>query len=85
MEAPLTANSVYTAFLQLAESEREKFFLRILVEFEATGSAIVAHSATGQPLSRVQYIENINRGIAQCEAGECSTHEDLAKELKSWK
>lgn len=85
MEATLTANSVYTAFIQLAESERKKFFQRVKAEFEATGTAIVAHSVTGQPLSRAQYIETINQGIAQCEAGESSTHEDFVKELESWK
>lgn len=74
MKTTLTANSLYTAFLQLAEAEQTLFFNRIKAEFEPVGNTVVAYSAKGEPLTREQYIETINRGIAQCESGECTTH-----------
>jgi hypothetical protein len=45
---------------------------------------IVAYTTTRKPLTRSQYIKNINIGIEQCKNGDVLTLDELQKEIDTW-
>ncbi len=45
---------------------------------------IVAYTTAGQPLTKDEYIEEINIGLRQIEKGEMITDDELQKEIDTW-
>ena len=48
------------------------------------GNEIVAYSTSGKPLTKNEYIEQINIGLRQIENGEMITDDELQKEIETW-
>jgi predicted transcriptional regulator len=46
---------------------------------------IVAYDVLGKPLTLKQYNDEIDKGIDDFENGRTISHEDLLKEIKSWR
>jgi predicted transcriptional regulator len=46
---------------------------------------VVAYDVLGKPLTLKQYNEEIDKGIDDFENGRTISHEDLLKEIKSWR
>ena len=46
---------------------------------------IVAYDVSGKPLTLKKYNDEIDKGIADFENGKTISHEDLEKEIKSWR
>ena len=49
-----------------------------------SGEEIVAYTADGRPLTKKQYIKEIEEAEAQIEKGEYIAMEELEKESKKW-
>ena len=45
---------------------------------------IVAYTTTGKPLSQKQYIEKIEKAIAEADRNELITDDELEKEIATW-
>ena len=45
---------------------------------------IVAYTTTGKPLTKSEYIEKIEKAIAEADRGELITDEELEKEIATW-
>ena len=51
---------------------------------ECEKDKIVAFSTSGNPLTREQYIDNIEKAISTADSGELISDDDLQKEVKTW-
>ena len=45
---------------------------------------VIAFSADGKPLTQKQYIEKIEKAIAEANNGELITDNELQKEIETW-
>jgi len=75
-------DQIFGEIVLLPEPERRKLYTRMQKEFYPNSDTnIVAHTAAGTPLTKEQYIERVNAGIAQCERGESTSLEELSRSL----
>lgn len=46
---------------------------------------IVAYTTKGEPLTKEQYVQEIQKGLNDIEAGRVISHEEFLNEIKNWK
>ena len=79
--------NIYNDILLLSDSDRYKLYNRIKKEFyqdRARDKEIVAYTTAGKPLSKKQYIEKIEKAIAEADRNELITDDELEKEIVTW-
>ena len=79
----LSADSIYNEIMLLPNADRQKLYSRLQKEFQ-DDDEFVAYTTSGKPLTRNQYIEKINKAIAEADRGELLTTKDLQKEVETW-
>ena len=79
----LSADSIYNEIMLLPNADRQKLYSRLQKEFQ-DDDEFVAYTTSGKPLTRSQYIEKINKAIAEADRGELLTTKDLQKEVETW-
>ena len=79
----LSADSIYNEIMLLPNADRQKLYSRLQKEFQEDDK-FVAYTTSGKPLTRSQYIEKINKAIAEADRGELLTTEDLQKVVETW-
>ncbi|MES2238767.1 MAG: hypothetical protein V4497_00765 [Bacteroidota bacterium] len=52
---------------------------------DAVSESTVAYNTTGKPLSLKEYNKEIDKGIDDFKNGKTISHEQLLKEIKSWR
>jgi len=75
--------NIYNEIALLSDSDRYKLYNRMKKEFYQDRE-IVAYTTAGEPLSRKQYVEKIERAIAEADRNELITDEELEKEILTW-
>jgi len=75
--------SLYNEIILLSDADRYSLFSRIKEEFYQNAE-IVAYTTDGIPLTKREYIEQINIGLKQIENGELITDDELQKEIETW-
>ena len=81
--AYLTVDHIYNEFMLLSSTDKQTLYARIQKEFHKKDE-IVAFSTHGQPLTQKQYIEKIEKAIAEADRGELITDNELQKEIELW-
>ncbi len=76
-------DNIYNEIMLLSDSDRNKLYDRMKKEFYQD-SEIVAYTTSGKPLTKSEYIEQINTGLRQIENGEMITDDELQKEIETW-
>ncbi|MCL1932995.1 MAG: hypothetical protein FWF53_04165 [Candidatus Azobacteroides sp.] len=79
----INVESIYREIILLSDAERNKLYNRIRRDFYQNDE-IVAYTARGKPMTKNEYIEQINLGLKQIENGEVITDEELQKEIETW-
>ena len=80
MRKHLNVENLYSEIILLSNVDRDNLFNRMKTEFYQS-SDIVAYSADDKALTREQYQKRVNTGIEQCTRGECTSLEELSREL----
>ena len=75
-----TIDNKFDEIMILPDSERNRLFLRIKDAYSEEKT--VAHTASGQPLTKGQYQERVKAGILQCKEGKCTSLEQLSEDLE---
>jgi len=75
--------NIYNEIVLLSDTDRQKLYDRMKNEFYHDNE-IVAYTTAGKPLTKNEYIEQINIGLRQAENGELITDEELQKEIETW-
>jgi len=75
--------NIYNEIVLLSDTDRQKLYDRMKNEFYYDNE-IVAYTTTGKPLTKNEYIEQINIGLRQAENGELITDDELQKEIETW-
>ena len=79
----LSVENIYREIMLLSDDDRVRLYARMQKEIYQKDE-IVAYSACGNPLTKSQYIEKINKAIDQAERGDLLTDEELQKEIDTW-
>lgn len=74
----LTAELFYSAFLSLPETEKESFLSRLL---NSLNSKAIAFTTKGKPLTKKQYIQQIETISKEVKKGNFISHQDVLNEL----
>jgi CRISPR/Cas system endoribonuclease Cas6 (RAMP superfamily) len=78
-----TLTNIYNDIMLLSDSDKK--VLHGWIEKDVYHEKkVVAYTTTGQPLSRKQYIEKIEKAIAEADRNELITDEELEKEIATW-
>ena len=75
--------NIYSDIMLLPRADRQKLYSRMQKELYQDNE-IVAYTTAGMPLTRKQYIEKIEKAIAEADRGELITDEELEKEIATW-
>jgi len=75
--------NIYNEIMLLSDIDRQRLYNRMKNEFHKE-KEIVAYSTSGKPLTKNEYIEQINIGLRQIENGEMITDDELQKEIETW-
>ena len=76
-------DNIYNEIMLLSEADKERLFKRMQKELHEN-KKIVAYTTAGQPLTKKQYVEKIEKALAEAERGELITDEELQKEIETW-
>ena len=76
-------DNVYNEIMLLSIADRYRLYNKMKQEFYQDRE-IVAYTTSGSPLTKSEYIEQINIGIKQIENGETVTDDELRKEIETW-
>jgi len=76
-------DNIYNEIMLLSDSDRNKLYDRMKKEFYQD-SEIVAYTTAGKPLTKREYIGQINIGLKQIENGAMITDDELQKEIETW-
>lgn len=76
-------DNIYNQIMLLSNSDKERLYRRMQEELDEN-QKIVAYTTAGKPLTRSEYIEEINIGLRQIENGDMLTDEELQKEIDTW-
>ena len=68
--------NLFDSFVRMTPSEQKEFMLRV----KAYENQIVAYTPKGNPLTRLQYQERVNTGIAQCFSGRGKSLEQVCED-----
>ena len=79
----INVENIYNEIVLLSDSDRNNLYNRIKKEF-FQNKEIVAYTTAGEPLSKKQYIEKIERAIVEADEGELITDDELVKEIETW-
>ena len=79
----LSLDNIYNEIMLLPDSDRNKLYNRMKKEFYQDNE-IIAYTTAGKPLTKSEYIEQINIGLRQIENGEMITDDELQKEIETW-
>ena len=79
----LTVDSIFDKIMLLSNDEKQILFARMQKNFHKKED-IVAFSTYGKPLTQKQFVEKIEKAIAEAERGELITDEELQKEIETW-
>jgi len=79
----LTVDSIYSEIMLLSNSDKQILYARMKKEFHKKDE-IVAFSTNGKPLTQKQYIDKIEKAIAEADRGELITTDELQKEVETW-
>jgi len=79
----LTVDSIYNDIMHLSNEDKEILYARMQKDFRKKDE-IVAFSMFGKPLTQKQYVEKIERAIAEADRGDLITDEELLKEIETW-
>jgi hypothetical protein len=80
---PITVDSIYNEIMLLTAANRYELYDRIKKEFHYENE-IIAFTTAGKPLTRNEYIEQINVGLKQIKNGEVITDDELQREIETW-
>ncbi|MFH1321240.1 MAG: hypothetical protein ABII90_11405 [Bacteroidota bacterium] len=82
----MSTAEIRTDLLNIFKNTRDERFLKIVHALAKAyrKDEIVAYTADGIPLTKEQYIKEIEEAEAQIERGEYITMEELEKESKKW-
>jgi len=81
--AQVCLDNIYREIMLLSDFERQRLYS--LMEKELyQGRDIVAYTTSGKPLSQMQYVEKIEKAIAEADRGELITDDVLEKEIATW-
>ena len=72
------------SFMKLTSLKKLRRLEEVLLS-EVDEEEIVAHTAGGEPLSREEYVKRIKEADEAIDRGEYLSHEDIKKEVRSWK
>ena len=75
--------NIYSDIMLLPRADRQKLYSRMQKELYQDNE-IVAYTTAGMPLTQKQYIEKIEKAIAEADRGELITDEELEKEIATW-
>lgn len=75
---------VYNDILLLSEADQEDLCLRIQKKLHKNQPEIVAYTVQGKPLTRKQYVHEIDKALKQIEQGKIISDEDMQKEIETW-
>jgi hypothetical protein len=76
-------DNVYREIMLLSDSDRQKLYQLMEKELYKKNN-IVAYTTSGKPLTKSEYIEQINIGLRQIKNGEMVTDEELRIEMETW-
>jgi len=75
--------NIYNEIMLLSNIDRQKLYNRMGKEF-CQDNEIVAYTTAGKPITKNEYVEQINIGLRQIENGEMITDDELQKEIETW-
>ena len=75
--------NVYSDVMLLSDTDRHKLYNQMKQRFYQEDE-IVAYTTFHKPLTKNEYIEQINNGLRQIENGEMIADDDLKKEIETW-
>ena len=78
-----TVDRLYNEIMLLSASNQHVLYNRMKKELYSNNE-IVAYTTAGKPLTKNEYIEQINIGLKQIENGEVITDDELLKEVETW-
>ncbi len=84
MDLAARKNKFIEQFMKLTSLKKIRRLEEVLHSEMNEGEEIVAHTVTGEPLTREQYLEDLKEAEAEIERGEFITHEELKKEVRTW-
>lgn len=87
MNCKLKAMDIQTTKIVLAQkllNETRESVLEKIGELLATSDEIVAHTVSGQPLTKADYDRRLEKSEEDIKAGRVLTHEELKERVKSW-
>ena len=79
----LTVDRIYNEIMLLSNADRQILYARIQKDFHKKDE-IIAFSTYGKPLTQKQYVEKIEKAIAEADRGELITDNELQKEIETW-
>jgi len=80
---PITVDSIYNDIMLLPTANRYELYDRIRKDFHYE-SEVVAYTTAGKPLTRNEYVEQINVGLRQIESGKVIADDELHREIETW-
>jgi len=78
-----TVDRLYNEIMLLSDSNKYMLYDRIKEELYHDRE-IVAYSAARKPLTKNEYVEQINVGLRQIDNGEVITDDELQREIETW-
>ena len=76
-------DNIFNEIMLLSDIDRDKLYNRMKKEFYRDNE-IVSYTTAGNPLTRKQYIEKIERAISEANRGELISDDELEKEITTW-
>ena len=76
-------NHVFRDIMLLSNTDRQELYYMMEREL-FQDNKIVAYTTTGKPLLQKQYVEKIERAIAEADRNELIADDDLEKEITTW-
>ena len=78
-----TVDSIYNEIMLLSNADKQILYARMKKVFQKKDE-IVAFSTYGKPLTQKQYVEKIEKAIAEANRDELITDDELQKEIETW-
>ena len=78
-----TVDRLYNEIMLLSDSNKYMLYDRIKEKLYHDRE-IVAYTTAGKPLTRNEYVEQINVGLRQIESGKVITDDELQREIETW-
>ena len=78
-----SVDRIYRDIVLLSTIERDRLNNRLKNDYYRDNET-VAYTTAGKPLTKTEYIAQINIGLKQIEDGDVITDEELQKEIATW-